>query len=428
MAVSDEVLIRAEGVSKKFSRNLQSSLRYGLQDVFCELRGKSRRSDELRPHEFWSLKDVSFEVRRGESVALIGRNGAGKSTLLQLLNGRLKLDHGRIAVRGMTGLVTELGAGFNPVQTGRENVYNSGAVLGMSKERIDAAYADMVEFAELEEAMDTPVQSYSSGMRARLGYAVVAFLQPDILMGDEVLAVGDLAFRRKCLQHMVRYLRTGGTLIVVAHDLYTVQSICTRCILLDHGKVLYDGPMAEGFNLYIRMMQEARQLDAEPKPEAKAAKAASAAPYERTESPQVVIDLLSIRGENGGGIRMGGDAIVEMRYHSLSARAGVGWGFTILTGDRMVRIASAIAGLDNGGFPLREGEGIFSCRISNLPLFAGTYLAIGSILDLESRAPLAEFGREGTPATFTVEAEVNEVNNIRAYLGNLIVVNVSWDP
>jgi lipopolysaccharide transport system ATP-binding protein len=413
-----EVLVRAEGVSKKFCRNLEASLRYGFQDLVDELRARPRRSDDLRPHEFWSLKDVDLGLRRGDAVALIGKNGAGKSTLLQLLNGRLKLDQGRITVRGTTGLVTELGAGFNPVQTGRENVYNSGAVLGMSRERIDAAYHDIVAFAELEEAMEAPVQTYSSGMRARLGYAVVAHLDPDVLMGDEVLAVGDMAFRRKCLQHMVRYLKAGGTLVIVAHDLYTVQAICPRCVLLDQGRVVFDGETVDGFDLYYKMIQAPRGLSVAWD---------GAKPGEAPAEP-VVIESVSIRGEDGGDPHSGRPARVEMRYRSREAVEAVAWSFTIHTPDRLVRIASGIGGFDNGHFALRQGEGSFSCLIPQLPLFAGTFVISGSILDGATKAPLAEFGRLGPACPFTVAAEKSEINNVRAYLGNLIVLDIHWNP
>ena len=442
--MSDDLLIRAEHVSKKFCRNLDKSLRYGLQDMVHELRGKPRPSDRLRPDEFWSLNDVSFELRRGESLGLIGRNGAGKSTLLQLVNGRLKLDGGRITLRGTTGLVTELGAGFNPVQTGRENVYNSGAVLGLSRARIDELYGDIVEFAELAEAMDTPVQNYSAGMRARLGYAVVAHLKPDILMVDEVLAVGDVAFRRKCIQHLIRYLRSGGSLLLVAHDMYALQSICTRCLLLDGGRVLFEGPAVEGLSRYYEMMMALRAAGAAGAGAAGAAPGTGTAPgaganmlelavppafeaAEPTEKHPVVIERLSIRPPNGQPVETGASAIVEMHYRALRAIDGILWGFSIHTGDQLVRITSGLAGFDGRRFALKGGRGVLSCTIPKLPLVAGTYVLKGAILDPETRRTLVEAGVESPPTVFTVRSDVSEENNIRSILGNLVVIDVIWD-
>ena len=446
--MSDDLLIRAEHVSKKFCRKLDRSLRYGLQDMVHELRGKPRQSDQLRPDEFWSLQDVSFELRRGESLGLIGRNGAGKSTLLQLVNGRLKLDGGRIMLRGSTGLVTELGAGFNPLQTGRENVYNSGAVLGLSRARIDELYGDIVEFAELAEAMDTPVQNYSAGMRARLGYAVVAHLNPDILMVDEVLAVGDVAFRRKCIQHLIRYLRSGGSLLLVAHDMYALQSICTRCLLLDGGRVLFEGGAVEGLSRYYEMIMALRAAGAAGGGAAGAAGAVAggtpAAPaaaanmlelavppafeaVEPSEKHPVVIDRLSIRPANGRPCETGSPAIVEMRYRALRAIDGILWGFSIHTGDQLTRITSGLAGFDGRRFALKGGPGVLSCTIPKLPLVAGTYVLKGAILDPETRRTLVEAGVESPPTVFTVRSDVSEENNIRSYLGNLVVIDVIWD-
>lgn len=456
--MSDDFLIKAESVSKKFCRDLETSLKYGIHDLLDELRRKPRRSHELRPDEFWGLKEISFELRKGESLGLIGRNGAGKSTLLQLLNGRMKLDEGRITVRGNPGLVTELGAGFNPVQTGRENIYNSGAVLGMSRRRIDEVFGDIVEFAELEDAMDTPVQNYSSGMRARLGYAVAAHLMPDILMVDEVLAVGDIGFRRKCIQHMIRYLRGGGSLVLVAHDMYALQSICTRCLLLDHGRVLFDGDAVEGLSKYYEMMMHgtrkdaaARLVDAAAPPTPSASPGSSRPSAEQaedsvpsnfldalvvrrphvdpTEANPIVIESLSMRSEDGKGLQTGAGAIVEMRYRSLRDMKGVSWGFTIATGDQLVRIASAFVGLEDRGLPLKSGEGVLSCKIPRLPLLAGTYTLKGGIGERDSKMPIAELGFK-TPATvFGVRSSPSVANNVLAMLGVLVTIDVVWnDP
>ncbi len=248
---SEEVLINVEGVSKKFCRSLKRSLWYGIKDIYAELTG-GRNNNDLRKGEFWAVKNVSFELRRGECLGLIGHNGAGKSTLLKMLNGLIKPDEGRIEMNGRVGALIELGAGFNPILTGRENVYNNAAVLGFKKEEIDAKYDDIVEFAELEEFMETPVQSYSSGMRVRLGFAVAAQLEPDILLIDEVLAVGDVGFRIKCFS-LIDHLLKNTAIIFVSHQMPQVSRIAHLLLLLEYGTPKYNsGDVASGIDLYYQ--------------------------------------------------------------------------------------------------------------------------------------------------------------------------------
>ncbi len=202
--MSDEVLVKVEGVSKKFCRSLKRSLWYGVQDVTSELIGRPGGHDELRKNEFWAVQDVSFELKRGECLGLIGPNGAGKSTLLKMLNGLVKPDRGRITMRGRIGALIELGAGFNPILTGRENIYVNGSVLGFTKKEIDRKFDAIADFAEIGEFIDTPVQNYSSGMRVRLGFAVAAQMEPDVFLIDEILAVGDVGFQNKVPKRTAR--------------------------------------------------------------------------------------------------------------------------------------------------------------------------------------------------------------------------------
>jgi lipopolysaccharide transport system ATP-binding protein len=230
-----EVLIKAEGVSKKFCRNLKRSLWYGLNDITRSLLG-IEPGVRLRKDEFWAVRDVSFEVRRGECLGLIGHNGAGKSTLLKMLNGLILPDEGRIEMRGKIGALIELGAGFNPLLTGRENVYNNGAVLGFRKDEMDQNFDDIVSFAELAEFIDMPVQNYSSGMKVRLGFAIAAQMEPDILIIDEVLAVGDIGFRIKCLNR-IGELISKSAVIFVSHSMPQISRVCTFSILLHNGRI-----------------------------------------------------------------------------------------------------------------------------------------------------------------------------------------------
>jgi len=235
----DEVLIKVEGLSKKFCKDLKTSLWYGVKDLATNIRGnKSER--ELRDKEFWAVKDINFELRRGECLGLIGHNGAGKSTLLKILNGLIKPDAGKVTIRGRVGAVIELGAGFNPILSGRENIYNNGAVLGFTKKEIDSKVEEIIDFAEIREFIDMPVQNYSSGMKVRLGFSVAAQMEPDVLIIDEVLAVGDLGFILKCFKKIDAILPKTAV-IFVSHSMPMVSRICNKIILMDKGRDKYYG-------------------------------------------------------------------------------------------------------------------------------------------------------------------------------------------
>ena len=247
--MSDDVLIRVENVSKKFCRSLKRSLVYGLTDLANEAMGRHGKHDNLRTHEFWAVKDVSFELKRGECLGLIGRNGAVKTTLLRMLNGLIKPDHGRITMRGRVGVLIALGAGFNPILTGRENIYVNASVLGLTKREIDEKIEEIIDFAEIGEFIDSPVQSYSSGMQVRLGFAVATALEPDVLLLDEVLAVGDRNFQIKCLTRLGKQLKSCAV-IFVGHQMERVAQICTQTLVLDKGQIAFAGNVTGGIDIY----------------------------------------------------------------------------------------------------------------------------------------------------------------------------------
>jgi lipopolysaccharide transport system ATP-binding protein len=232
--MASESLIKVENVSKKYCRDLKQSLWYGLRDIASEVMGH-RHSDRLRLKEFWSVNDVSFELRRGECLGLIGPNGAGKSTLLKMLNGLLKPDKGRIEMRGRIGALIELSAGFNSILTGRENIYSRGTILGFTRAEIERKMNAIIDFSELAEFIDTPVINYSSGMRVRLGFAIAAQMEPDILLLDEVLAVGDIGFRAKCFNTIYEKMQNAAV-ILVSHNMPQIARVCTDIIVMNHGK------------------------------------------------------------------------------------------------------------------------------------------------------------------------------------------------
>ncbi len=249
--VRGETLIKVDHVGKKFCRDLKKSLWYGVQDLGAEFIGKSKSGQDLRDKEFWAVKDVSFEVKRGECLGLIGRNGAGKSTLLKMLNGLIKPDKGQIEMYGRVGALIELGAGFNPILTGRENIYNNGSVLGLKKKEIDAVIDEIIDFSEIENFIDTPVQYYSSGMKVRLGFSVAVHMKPDVLILDEVLAVGDSGFKIKSFNKVNEMMRSSAV-IFVSHSMPHIANITNKVLLMENGITSYCGEnIAHGIDLYF---------------------------------------------------------------------------------------------------------------------------------------------------------------------------------
>jgi len=240
-----EILV--DGVSRRFrvhAREVRS-----LKELFV-VRGRTEATD------VWALRDVSVRVEPGEAVGLIGRNGSGKTTLLRLVAGIIKPTGGRVAAGGRIGSLLELGAGFHPDFSGRENVFLNGSIHGLGRATIRERFDEIVAFAELEGAIDRPVRTYSSGMYMRLGFAITAFLDADVLLLDEVFAVGDEAFQRKCFGKIFEFKQRGGTIVFVSHDASAVERLCGRAVLLQHGQVAYDGPTHEALVRYRRQLAD----------------------------------------------------------------------------------------------------------------------------------------------------------------------------
>jgi lipopolysaccharide transport system ATP-binding protein len=236
-----DVVVSVEQISKKFCRDLKQSLFYGVQDIATDLVGGRRKSENLRKGEFWALKDVSLKLRQGDALGLIGANGAGKSTLLRIISGLIKPDTGAVRVRGRVAPLIALGAGFNPILTGRENIYANMSILGLSTREIKKRFDEVVDFAEIWDAIDAPVQSYSSGMAARLGFACAVYIEPEILLIDEVLAVGDIKFKMKCHQRLAKLRENGTAFILVSHNPHSVLNVCNYSIYLSKGKLITAG-------------------------------------------------------------------------------------------------------------------------------------------------------------------------------------------
>lgn len=257
-------VILFEHVHKKFSRGQQhTALRDLVAASFSRLWRRRGRSDAtgLRPQEFWAVHDVSFAIKRGEALGIIGPNGSGKSTILKLLSGILRPDRGRYAVQGRLSALIEVGAGFHPDLTGRENVFLNGSILGMTRKEIAGKFNQIVEFAGVEEFIDTPLKHYSSGMAVRLGFAVSAFIEPDVLLVDEVLSVGDTEFRNRCQRRMEQMRRAGVTMILVSHNLNEVRNLCERTLMIFKGRVAMEGPTQKVLEKYHQTVGEKIRLD-----------------------------------------------------------------------------------------------------------------------------------------------------------------------
>jgi ABC-type polysaccharide/polyol phosphate transport system ATPase subunit len=250
-AVSKDYAFRMNNVFKRFRRGEQHD---SLRDLIPALVKRAVRKDRdrvLAPQEFWVLNDISFDVKKGETLGIIGHNGAGKSTMLKHLSGIMVPTRGSIEVNGRLSALIEIGAGFHPDLTGRENVFLNGVILGMSRAEVKRKFDEIVDFAGLDEFIDTPVKRYSSGMFARLGFSVAAHLEPDILVIDEVLSVGDFTFQRKGIEKMRAIAQGGATVIFVSHNLQAVAEFCQRAILLERGRVVVDGPTDQVIRRYL---------------------------------------------------------------------------------------------------------------------------------------------------------------------------------
>jgi lipopolysaccharide transport system ATP-binding protein len=261
--MADDIVIRAEGLGKKYviGHEAERERYVALRDVIARgARNAWRMAADMAKgrvvvpgdavEEFWALKGVSFEVKRGEVLGIIGRNGAGKSTLLKILSRITEPSEGRVTIKGRVASLLEVGTGFHPELTGRENIYLNGAVLGMTRAEIKRKFDEIVAFAEVEKFLDTPVKRYSSGMYVRLAFAVAAHLEPEILVVDEVLSVGDAEFQKKCLGKMQDVAGHGRTVLFVSHNMGAVSSLCRTCILLKNGSTEEIGPTTEVLACY----------------------------------------------------------------------------------------------------------------------------------------------------------------------------------
>ena len=344
-------------------------------DNFRQLRQLSRfQENGQEPDDIiWALKDVSFEVKRGEVVGIIGRNGAGKSTLLKILSRITEPTSGRVVLNGRVSSLLEVGTGFHPDLTGRENVYLNGAILGMTKREIDRKFDEIVDFSGVERFIDTPVKRYSSGMQVRLAFAVAAHLEPEILLVDEVLAVGDAAFQKKCLGKMGEVAKEGRTVLFVSHNMAAIQSFTQRSMLIEKGKIAFDGESQQCVAHYLNKTDAYR-----------ASVGASANTKNRIIS---FCQLLDKRGNPRTAFTIGETFIIRIGVRSDSRLSDptIGIGINSSLG---IRVTTMTTRFQNIKLPLYNHGIVVECKIDNLPLaptFYGLKIAVGTPYgDIES--------------------------------------------
>lgn len=391
-------LIDFDHVSKRYRMGTgRSSLREAIPNLFRWLLGNSDgRQNESQV--IWALRDVSLEVDPGETVGIIGRNGAGKTTILKLLSRITHPTEGEIEIDGRASALIELGAGFHPDLTGRENIYLNASILGLKRREIDQRFDDIVAFAELAPFIDTPVKRYSSGMYARLGFSVAAHVDPDILLVDEVLSVGDVMFQQKCLRRIQEFQSAGKSIVFVSHNLVSVQKICSRVIWLERGRIASQGDPQKVVNDYLY-----HQMSAKVEPSA-SEPGAIPIRYGTGEAEIEEIHILDGQGNRRDFFEVGEEIVVQIDYRAHQRIEPANFLLVVTNGEGLKLSGTDLlrGGLDHLAC-IDPGRGSIRCRLGKLPLRPGVYFLIaviegwGRILD-----------RQGMIGPFAIQSDAGE--------------------
>lgn len=398
-------VVRFEGVSKQYRLGAsQTSVLRALSHSLKNL-AKPGQTGNAEQQLLWALRDINFELLQGESLALVGRNGAGKSTLLKLLANITRPTAGSISVDGRVSALIELGSGFHPDLTGRENIFLNGTVLGLKRREVQQRFDEIVAFSEIENFIETPVKRYSSGMLVRLGFAVASCIEPDILLVDEVLAVGDAAFRQKCLMRIHSLLENGTSIIFVSHNINMVEAVCSKAIYIKQGQIVCQGKTGEAIDAYERDLHEeqARKLDI-------------ASPLQQAEALANVqltqIELLNEAGLPLEQCRSEQAVVIRVSYTALHSIAKVDAVIRIVRSDGLTCCMLRTA-VDHASFSLQQGEGSFSVRLDPLQLIGGSYF-VNAYISTERDLVLLANGRSdwfyvaGAPLSHEKESGVFE--------------------
>ncbi|MCL4499417.1 MAG: polysaccharide ABC transporter ATP-binding protein [Chloroflexi bacterium] len=388
-----DTIVQVNDVAKKFSQQLRHVMKYGMIDISRNVVGLSSRPETLRDGEFWAVDGVSFELKRGESLGLIGLNGSGKSTLLKMLNGIYMPDKGSIGVRGRVGALIEVGAGFHPMLTGRENIYVNGSIMGMTKREITEKFEEIVDFADIGEFIDLPVKHYSSGMFVRLGFASAIYTNPDLLLVDEVLAVGDLNFQAKCYGAIEKLRKGGTTVILVSHNPQMVMDVCEKALLLSHGKLLSRGTAWDTLQEYYRMI------------------AVTPVKSENESNGDEILsvhDIEMVDGSRTPTAKIGADNPVTFVTELSAARPvdDVFVNFVIETYDRRTCVHVRLD-KETGLVDLSEGRHRLEVAFPNLMLAPGVYKFYFRFLSVGTEENAAHFMKDTQERTFTVDGKTS---------------------
>ncbi len=362
--------MKFEGIWKKFRRGEKfNSLRDAIPAFFKNALN-TKAEEILADQEFWAVKDVSFSIKKGEVVGIMGLNGAGKSTILKLLSRIMFPTRGRITIHGRLSALIEVTAGFHPDLTGRENVYLNGAILGMKRKEIDAKFDQIVDFSGIAEFIDTPVKRYSSGMYSRLGFSVAAHVDPEILLVDEVLSVGDISFQARCAEKMRDLLKSGVTIILVSHNLALIQSLCQRAILVDHGQVLRDGTTIEVLPHYENIVLKMREDMIHRRIEDTSGRGIKA----KVHNPVMItgVGLFDQLGQSKNRFQLGDELHLAIHYRAIERIESPIFSVEIIRADGVV-CCLARTDVNNPLLPYIQGEGRIKLDFGVLNLGAGIY-------------------------------------------------------
>lgn len=362
--------VKFDNVSMRFmiQHNQPRSFQDALVNVIHQRNGSSE--------EFWALKNVSFEIQPGETLGIIGQNGSGKSTILKLITKILEPTSGQVTVDGKVSALIELGAGFHPDLSGRENIYLNGSIMGFSRKEMDRRFQEIVSFAELDQFIDTPVKHYSSGMYARLGFSVAVSVDPDILIVDEVLAVGDEGFQRKCFDRIAEFKRQGKTIILVSHGLQMVEFLCDRVVWLDHGVIGDQGPVLQTVRRYLSEMQrhdeDVRAVEHARGTATTAAAAMKTLPVKWEGTSALEIQLVAQDGREKYAWQTGEPMQMSIHFESMNTDVEHVLSFEIRRNDGLLvhRTTRFLDRLPSTGL---RNRGVLALETSALPLLAGTY-------------------------------------------------------
>jgi len=372
---SNDVAIKVENVSKKYCKSLKRSMIYGVRDITKNVFGMSSNSYLLRKEEFWAVDDVSFEVKKGETLGIIGPNGAGKTTILKMLNGIFWPDKGKITIKGKVGALIAVGAGFHPMLSGRENIYLNAAILGMSREEVDEKFDSIVEFADIGDFLDTPVKFYSSGMFVRLGFSVAIHCEPDVLLVDEVLSVGDSVFRNKCYRKMDEIKRKKDVAIVfVSHNLLTVDKFCDKGIFLNKGKIKSYGGIHKVIHDYQSIINQL--LDKQKSMRG----VIPGIPYCTKEVKITNVKYLGRDNKEQKNFSSGDKLGIKIEYKANHTIINPIFQLSLFNKEN-VHISVFATHIDNIKIKSIQGKGAIECWINNLPLLLNKYYVTVAVYD-----------------------------------------------